>query len=230
MRQDQEFTLYPYSGGDTIYLQSDKRFAVVNLRTGKGIISASNVNYPNAQKLAVHHVAMQLPDDIKTAIQKYLWENDGKQGNLGGMLQWDVKPLFAKEPICKLTTTIRAKEDLYNAGLCFAKGNEYVIPKLINSTRELINVTVINDLGEHHTIGTWWKMFDIVEPETEESEVTEPQPLYSTFIRPATIEDAKARKVCAKCGHVMYYIAKMKDIRCGCDNPHVTDFRSNMRK
>lgn len=99
MRQDQEFTLYPYSGGDTIYLQSDKRFAVVNLRTGKGIISASNVNYPNAQKLAVHHVAMQLPDDIKTAIQKYLWENDGKQGNLGGILQWDVQPLFSKSEV-----------------------------------------------------------------------------------------------------------------------------------
>lgn len=39
MNKEQSFILYPYDGGDYIYLQSDKRFARVNLKTGIGIMN-----------------------------------------------------------------------------------------------------------------------------------------------------------------------------------------------
>jgi len=97
MRKAQQFTLYPYSGGDTIFLQSDSRWIEANLRTGEGKILASNQNYPNrCSMLAKGHINFTLPEDIKTAIQAHLWHNEGKDGNIGGVMSYENKPLFSE--------------------------------------------------------------------------------------------------------------------------------------
>lgn len=96
MRKAQDFTLYPYTGGDEILLQSDKRFARVNLRTGEGIIDSKNHNYPNSITLAMSGVKFQLPDDIKTKIQGFLWHNKGKDGNIKGVVTFENKELFSE--------------------------------------------------------------------------------------------------------------------------------------
>lgn len=95
MKKAQSFILYPYSGGNTIYLQSDKRFARVNLRTGEGVIDSKNHNYPNSVTLAISNLPFQLPEDIKTGLQGYLWHNTGKDGNISGVVSFENKELFS---------------------------------------------------------------------------------------------------------------------------------------
>lgn len=95
MKKAQDFTLYPYSGGDIIFLQSDKRFAKFNLITGKGIINATNRNYANSIYLQMEPIKCQLPEDIKIQIQSYLWHNNGKDGNINGIVSYENKPLFS---------------------------------------------------------------------------------------------------------------------------------------
>ncbi len=60
-------------------------------------------------------------------------------------------------------TTIIAKKDLYNGGKCFTKGKEYKIkfsrPITVEAT--LMDAHVINDLGQDHVIGGWWREFKI---------------------------------------------------------------------
>jgi hypothetical protein len=96
MRKPQEFILYPYDGGDTINLQSDKRFAQVNLRTGKGIINRQNKDYANSITLMMTPVPFELPEAVKTEIQGYLWRNNGKDGNIGGVIHYENKELFSE--------------------------------------------------------------------------------------------------------------------------------------
>lgn len=95
LRVEQDFILYPYSGGDFIYLQSDKRFCKVNLRTGEGIINAKNENYANSVKMQMNPLPFTLPEDIKISIQSYLWHNEGKDGNINGVVHYDNKALFS---------------------------------------------------------------------------------------------------------------------------------------
>jgi len=97
MKKAQDFTLYPYTGGDYIYLQSDKRFSRFNLRTGGGVINATNRNYANSIHLQMEPIKCQLPEDIKIQIQSFLWHNDGKDGRLGNVLSWENKPLFSNQ-------------------------------------------------------------------------------------------------------------------------------------
>jgi hypothetical protein len=96
MAKEQEFSLYPYDGGDTILLQSDKRFAQVNLRTGDGIINGSNKNYANSIALLMNPVKFILPEPIKIQIQEFLWNNNGKDGNISNIIHFENKPLFTK--------------------------------------------------------------------------------------------------------------------------------------
>lgn len=96
MRNEQEFILYPYSGGDIINLQSDKRFMQVNLKTGEGIINGSNKNYANSIAMQMNPVKCQLPEDIKTKIQADLWHNDGKEGDINGIVFYENKQLFSE--------------------------------------------------------------------------------------------------------------------------------------
>lgn len=62
----------------------------------------------------------------------------------------------------KETTLIKAKMNLYNKGLCFTKDKTYEVPKRIQFEASLMETSVINDLGEPHLIGSWWRNFEIV--------------------------------------------------------------------
>lgn len=97
MRTEQEFTLYPYDGGDDILLQSDKRLIRANLRTGQGKISTKNENYPNSQKLALNNISCQLPENVIKEIQDYLWHNEGTQKIGGGVMLFENQPLFSHQ-------------------------------------------------------------------------------------------------------------------------------------
>lgn len=94
MKKAQEFTLYPYTGGDIIYLQSDKRFMQVNLKTGKGYINATNRNYANSIHLQIEPLKCELTEEVKTQIQAYLWNNAGKAGNINNVVFFENKELF----------------------------------------------------------------------------------------------------------------------------------------
>ena len=60
-------------------------------------------------------------------------------------------------------TVIKAKDNLYNDGLCFTKGQTYTIEKYVSQPSGLMECYVINDLSERHQIGGWWREFTIVE-------------------------------------------------------------------
>lgn len=95
MRKEQRFILYPYSGGDTIFLQSDKRMMQVSLKTGKGVINRTNKNYANTISIAQDPVKMELSNDVLLSIQKHLWENNGADGSIGGFVSFENKELFS---------------------------------------------------------------------------------------------------------------------------------------
>lgn len=95
MKKEQAFILYPYDGGDTILLQSDKRFIRANLRTGAGHINAKGCDYANSIKLAMNPLAIQLPAEALTELQGYLWHNKGKEGNVSGVMFFENKELFS---------------------------------------------------------------------------------------------------------------------------------------
>lgn len=63
----------------------------------------------------------------------------------------------------KQTTTIKAKKDLYNSGKCFTKGKEYETYRPVKTEAGLMEMQVINDKGEPHIIGSWWREFKIVD-------------------------------------------------------------------
>ena len=56
-------------------------------------------------------------------------------------------------------TIIKAKKDLYNGGLCFTKNKEYKVNVPITNLASLINLTVVNNLGQRHCVGMWYKHF-----------------------------------------------------------------------
>lgn len=60
--------------------------------------------------------------------------------------------------------TIEAKKDLYNQGKCFTKGKTYEVIESRNVKTEagLMDLHAINDLGERHQIGSWWREFKII--------------------------------------------------------------------
>jgi hypothetical protein len=64
------------------------------------------------------------------------------------------------------TYTIKATEDLFNIGQCFTKDRTYTVVTGRNITTEasLMECQTINDLGEKHLIGSWWRKFKIVKP------------------------------------------------------------------
>jgi len=95
MKKEQSFILYPYKGGDTIYLQSDKRWITANLRTGEGKINAKNCEYANQMKMLMNPLDIQLPAEALTELQGFLWNNEGKYGNVNGVLKFEMKELFS---------------------------------------------------------------------------------------------------------------------------------------
>jgi len=57
---------------------------------------------------------------------------------------------------------IKCKSDLFNAGKCFTKDKEYHVKKNLYNSASLIDAKIINDQGEPHIIGMWWREFDII--------------------------------------------------------------------
>lgn len=95
MRKEEDFILYPYDGGDNIMIQSDKRFCIINLKTGLGKMNKTGCNYPNTMKVIQNPMQCELPKNIKIEIQKYLWENKGMSGDVCGVLKYENKELFS---------------------------------------------------------------------------------------------------------------------------------------
>jgi hypothetical protein len=61
-----------------------------------------------------------------------------------------------------MKTIIKAKKDLYNAGKCFTKGKTYEVQKDVKTEAGLMEAQTVNDLGEPHIIGGFWRNFKIV--------------------------------------------------------------------
>lgn len=59
-------------------------------------------------------------------------------------------------------TIIEAKKDLYNGGKCFTKGKQYTVNGDVNITPGLMEKQTINDQGEPHIIGSFWREFKII--------------------------------------------------------------------
>lgn len=83
MRKEQDFILYPYNGDDKICIQSDGRFAIVSLSTGRGIIDSKNHNYPNSITLTRSNISFEMPENILNDIKEYLKINSGIQKEFG---------------------------------------------------------------------------------------------------------------------------------------------------
>ena len=62
-----------------------------------------------------------------------------------------------------MITIIEAKKDLYNSGQCFTKGKQYEVNGNIRTEAGLMEARTINDIGESHIIGSWWRDFEIIE-------------------------------------------------------------------
>lgn len=102
MAKPQSFTMYPYDGGETIDLQSEKRWITANLRTGEGLINRKNESHPTSYHLApvLNPIKITLPENIIKDIQVYLLKNGGKNREIkhGGVtiLTYENKELFSK--------------------------------------------------------------------------------------------------------------------------------------
>lgn len=62
------------------------------------------------------------------------------------------------------TYTIKAKKDLFNNGQCFTKDKTYTVVtgRRIETEASLMDCATVNDLGEKHNIGSWWREFKLV--------------------------------------------------------------------
>ena len=95
MKKEDSFVIYPYSGGDTIYLQSGKRWIEANLRTGAAKIIKKGMEYANSWKMAFYgHIDFQLPAEAVQSIQDYLWHNSGLQGST--VVKYENAELFSQ--------------------------------------------------------------------------------------------------------------------------------------
>ena len=95
MRAEQSFTIYPYKGGDEIQIQSGKRIARINLRTGEGAINPKNEQGgAYFHHLAFSAIPCKLPAEALTSLQSLLWHNEGKDGG-NAVISWENKELFA---------------------------------------------------------------------------------------------------------------------------------------
>lgn len=65
------------------------------------------------------------------------------------------------------TAKIRAKKDLYNGGKCFTKNHEYIatLNRPINMESSLLEAKAVNNMGQTHIIGSWWRNFELIEIE-----------------------------------------------------------------
>lgn len=96
MNKPQEFSIYPYEGGDEVFLQSDKRWIEVNLRTGAAKIIKKGVEYANRWKMMfIGHIDFILPEEAKISLQDHFWNNAGLQGS--SVMKYENKELFSNK-------------------------------------------------------------------------------------------------------------------------------------
>lgn len=57
--------------------------------------------------------------------------------------------------------TIIPNKDLINSGKCFTKGKHYEV-ETVRHLAGLMDKKIINDQGELHIIGGWWRYFEII--------------------------------------------------------------------
>jgi len=93
---EQEFTLYPYDGGSSVIIQSDKRIANINLKTGETVLSKQCQNGAYFHHLSKFNGAIvcEFPKDKLIELQGYLWNNPGTKVH-GGILITEDKELFS---------------------------------------------------------------------------------------------------------------------------------------
>lgn len=94
MRSEQDFTVYPYDGGDHLIIQSTKRICRINLRTGVSVINKKN-EQGGAYffHLNFDTIMFNFDEDILNTIKSNLWENDGVDGG-GNTISWENKKLY----------------------------------------------------------------------------------------------------------------------------------------
>ncbi len=93
----QKFVLYPYDGGDTLVIQSGKRIAQINLKTGKTILSKQIQGGAYFMHLGNFFGATvcDFPAEELTKIKSYLWNNAGEKVH-GGIIITEDKELYSK--------------------------------------------------------------------------------------------------------------------------------------
>lgn len=83
MRKPQDFIVYPMQdSGETITIQSDKRFGRIDLATGNGIVSASRAQYANSIWLAIcmrdkTAVSFELPAEDCQTLRQWIKSTGG---------------------------------------------------------------------------------------------------------------------------------------------------------
>lgn len=69
MRKPQEFVVYPYKNGqEKVSIQSDGRWATIEVATGKGLINSKNVNYPNSMSLMFNPIEITVDQETMNKI------------------------------------------------------------------------------------------------------------------------------------------------------------------
>jgi hypothetical protein len=61
-----------------------------------------------------------------------------------------------------MKTLIKANKDLYNHGKCFTEGKTYEVTGNVKCEAALMERCIINDMGEDHIIGSFWRDFSII--------------------------------------------------------------------
>lgn len=94
MRKAVDFTIYPYKGGDTISIQSDRYFAIVNLRHNTAFMNAKGVQ--NATSIHVQMNPKKVEcEELSMALKDYFWHNEGQEGG-NSVITWRNEELYSK--------------------------------------------------------------------------------------------------------------------------------------
>jgi hypothetical protein len=75
LRKPQNFTLYSNVKDNNVWLQSSKRFIVLNLETGEGLITTKNKNYPSSYDLYYSSLKFQADPELIKALKDHYDKN-----------------------------------------------------------------------------------------------------------------------------------------------------------
>ena len=95
MRAEQEFTFYPYAGGEIVHLQSDKRWVELNLKSGEGKVSKQN-GHQTSWHLRFHGFhSFQIETMKLEEINNFLIKNNGQDGGVKGIVSFSNENHFS---------------------------------------------------------------------------------------------------------------------------------------